>query len=117
MELKNAVALSSSSFSIIAKDSFGNSKSLGVSHLFNISMKKVDEQLHITPFILDQNNSVYIAFYTPTVAGIYSMSVTFGFAVEKMHVQKSPFAFEVRFSPTPRVVSCKFSRWWYIGCH
>jgi hypothetical protein len=65
--------------------------------------------LHITPFILDQNNSVYIDFYTPTVAGIYSMSVTFGFAVEKMHVQMSPFAFEVRFSPTPRVVSCRFS--------
>jgi hypothetical protein len=50
MELKNAVALSSSSFSIFAKDSFGNSKSLGgESSLFNISMKKVDEQFAHNP--------------------------------------------------------------------
>ena len=110
VELRNVVATRLSSFSMVTKDSFGNIQSTGgESSCFNISLAKLDEQMLISPFILDLNNSVYIAFYLPTVAGTYRVSVTFGSGDQRAPIHMSPFAIQVQESPNPSVISCRFS--------
>jgi hypothetical protein len=110
VELRNVVATRLSSFSMVTKDSFGNIQSTGgESSCFNISLAKLDEQMLISPFILDLNNSVYIAFYLPTVAGTYRVSVTFGSGDQRAPIHMSPFAIQVQESPNPSVISCSFS--------
>jgi hypothetical protein len=110
IELRNAVAMTTCSFSIRSHDSFGNAQlSGGESSLFNISLSKAGEQLQISPFILDRNDSVYIAFYIPTVAGKYHLSVYFGSGSEKNHIHMSPVVFQIALNQAPTVEFCRFA--------